>query len=271
MTLASVSACDEPVVPPLSGKPGVAVPTKVDKYEIALLAAAHHFAESGEVDHLRAFLDKHRDLVKERIKFAGNRKPSYGDQFTLLHRAADRTKAGGAIWDTLLDLRRKGLVGRLGVSVQNRAEFDGAAVDPDVEIIQMPFNLLDRRWEELAPARANLAVHARSVFLQGLLTGVPAARWPVAAGFDAAGLVEKLQQLALALGRKDVADLAVAFVRSQPWIESMVIGVETEAQLSENLERFTTSPLSAAEVEVVRRDLPRLPAQLVDPAQWTFQ
>ena len=189
----------------------------------------------------------------------------------LLHRAADRTKAGGAIWDTLLDLRRKGLVGRLGVSVQNRAEFDGAAVDPDVEIIQMPFNLLDRRWEELAPARANLAIHARSVFLQGLLTGVPAARWPVAAGFDAAGLVEKLQQLALALGRKDVADLAVAFVRSQPWIESMVIGVDTEAQLSENLERFTTSPLSAAEVEVVRRDLPRLPAQLVDPAQWTFQ
>ena len=93
MTLASVSACDEPVVPPLSGKPGVAVPTKVDKYELALLAAAHHFAESGEVDHLRAFLDKHRDLVKERIKFAGNRKPSYGDQFTLLHRAADHGHA----------------------------------------------------------------------------------------------------------------------------------------------------------------------------------
>ena len=189
----------------------------------------------------------------------------------LLHRAADRTRAGGAIWNALLDLRQKGLVERLGISVQGREEFNRAAADPDVELIQMPFNLLDRRWEGLAPVRDNLTIHARSVFLQGLLTGVPAARWPAVAGFDAGGLVEKLRQLALQLGRENVADLAVAFVRAQPWVDSLVIGVETEAQLLENLERFAASPLSLAEVETVKQHLPRLSDQLLDPAQWKFQ
>jgi aryl-alcohol dehydrogenase-like predicted oxidoreductase/spore coat polysaccharide biosynthesis protein SpsF (cytidylyltransferase family) len=189
----------------------------------------------------------------------------------LLHRAADRTRAGGAIWDMLLDLRQQGLVGRLGVSVQDREEFDRAAVDPDVELIQMPFNLLDRRWERLALTRHNLTIHARSVFLQGLLTSVPAARWPVVAGLDAVDLVEKLRQLALEFGRQNVADLALAFVRAQPWVDSLVIGVETGAQLSENLERFAAPPLSPAEVETVKQRLSLLPDQLLDPAQWKFQ
>lgn len=189
----------------------------------------------------------------------------------LLHRAADRTRAGGVIWDALLDLRQQGLVGRLGISVQNREEFDRAAGDPDVELIQMPFNLLDRRWERLAPMRDNLTIHTRSVFLQGLLTDMPAARWPVVTGFDAAGLVEQLRRLALQLGRHTVADLAVAFVRAQSWVDSLVIGVETEAQFSENLGRFAGPPLSPAEVETVKRHLPLLPDQLLDPAQWKFQ
>ena len=135
----------------------------------------------------------------------------------------------------------------------------------------MPFNLLDRRWAGLTLTRDNLTIHARSVFLQGLLTGVPAAQWPVVAGFDASGLVEKLQRLGLELGRQNVADLAIAFVRAQPWVDSLVIGVETGAQLSENLERFAAAPLSPAEVETVKQRLPLLPDQLLDPAQWKSQ
>jgi aryl-alcohol dehydrogenase-like predicted oxidoreductase/spore coat polysaccharide biosynthesis protein SpsF (cytidylyltransferase family) len=189
----------------------------------------------------------------------------------LLHRAANRGTAHGAVWETLLDLRRKGLLGRLGISVQDRAEFDRAASDPDVELIQLPFNLLDRRWENLAVPRDNLTIHARSVFLQGLLTGVPASQWPVVAGLDTAGLIGKFDDLACELGRRGVADLAVAFVRAQSWIDSLVIGVDTAAQLSDNLERFATAPLAPEDVETVKRRLPVLPDQLLNPAQWRFQ
>jgi aryl-alcohol dehydrogenase-like predicted oxidoreductase/spore coat polysaccharide biosynthesis protein SpsF (cytidylyltransferase family) len=188
----------------------------------------------------------------------------------LLHRAVNRDTARGAVWQRLLDLKRKGLVGRLGISVQDREEFDCASADPDVELIQIPFNLLDRRWESRVAQRENLTIYARSVFLQGLLTGMPAAKWPVA-GIDTADLIRKLDDLARELGRRSVADLAVAFVRAQSWIDSLVIGVETGAQLSENLERFATAPLGPEDIETVKRRLPSLPDQLLNPAQWRFQ
>ncbi len=189
----------------------------------------------------------------------------------LLHRATNRSTAGGALWETLLDLKRQGMVGRLGISVQDRAEFDLAAADGDVELIQLPFNLLDRRWDDLGPLRGDLTIHARSVFLQGLLTGATAAKWPVVVGVDTAGLVRELAELAHALGLRSVGDLAVAFARAQPWIDSLVIGVETETQLHENLERFAASPLRPAEVDAVRHCIPRLPDQLLNPALWQFR
>lgn len=189
----------------------------------------------------------------------------------LLHRAANRTTAGGAVWEALLDLKRRGIVGRLGISAQDRAEFDRAAADDDVELIQLPFNLLDRRWDDIGPLRSDLTIHARSVFLQGLLTGVTATKWPAVVGVDTAGLVRELGELAHALGLHSVSDLAVAFARAQAWIDSLVIGVETERQLHENLERFAASPLKPADVDAVRHRIPRLPDQLLNPALWQFQ
>lgn len=189
----------------------------------------------------------------------------------LLHRAETKIVANGAVWTALLDLKRKGLVRRLGISVQNRAEFDAAAVDPDIETIQLPFNLLDRRWDNAAPRRDDLVIHARSVFLQGLLAGAPAAKWPRVPQVDASSVIETLQRLAVELGRRSIADLAVAFARAQSWIDSLVIGVENRRQLEADFELFTTPPLDDAAVATVRRRLPVLPDQLLNPAQWSIQ
>lgn len=186
----------------------------------------------------------------------------------LLHRAEMQTVADGVVWHTLLDLKRRGYVRRLGISVQNREELDRAAADPDVETTQLPFNLLDRRWDNPSLRRDALVIHARSVFLQGLLAGAPPARWPRLSGIDINAIIATLQRLAAELGRRSVADLAVAFVRAQPWIDSLVIGVETCEQLQANLELFAVPPLDEAAVAMVRHRLPILPDQLLNPAQW---
>ena len=60
----------------------------VGGYERALIAAAHHFAGAGELDHLGALLAKHPGFVDAKLKFAGPRKPVSGDRFSLLHRAS---------------------------------------------------------------------------------------------------------------------------------------------------------------------------------------
>jgi aryl-alcohol dehydrogenase-like predicted oxidoreductase/spore coat polysaccharide biosynthesis protein SpsF (cytidylyltransferase family) len=186
----------------------------------------------------------------------------------LLHRAQTRLVAGGAAWQRLLELKREGVIGLLGVSVQNPEEARQAAADPDVAVLQLPFNLLDHRWDDSPALRPDLLVHGRSVFLQGLLAGAPAANWPAVDGCDARQLLATLDVIASDLGRANRADLAVAFARAQPWIHSIVVGMETPAQLEANLALFAAPPLTSDEVVAVRQRLPTVPAILLDPAQW---
>jgi spore coat polysaccharide biosynthesis protein SpsF len=188
----------------------------------------------------------------------------------LLHSAGTRFIAGGAAWRRLLDLRQEGVIGQLGVSVRSPKELEGVAEDPDIAMIQLPFNVLDKRWNPtVLRGRRDITVHARSVFLQGLLAGAPVSCWPQIASADAGDLVRKLGQLAHELGRRGMADLAVAFVRAHSWIHSLVVGMETDRQLEENLELFATPALDEAEVALVRTRLPRLPDSLIDPARWS--
>jgi aryl-alcohol dehydrogenase-like predicted oxidoreductase len=78
----------------------------------------------------------------------------------------------------------------------------------------------------------------------------------------------RLAKLVTDLGRDDIAELCVAFVRAQDWIDGVVIGMETNEQLARNLAAFSKPPLSAAEARHARAALPRLPEALLDPARW---
>ncbi|MGD0192241.1 MAG: aldo/keto reductase [Rhizomicrobium sp.] len=190
----------------------------------------------------------------------------------LLHRAAHMTSHGGAIWERLIELLEEGTVVTLGVSVQSAAEAMAALDCADVRHIQMPFNLLDWRWRESGViarirARAHMTVHARSVLLQGLLAG-DAGIWPAIDHIDAPAILKTLSELARDHRRESIADLCIAYVRGQRWIDGVVVGMETEDQLEENLRLFLRPPLSAEECAQVQLRVPRAPEALLDPAQW---
>src|SRR3954469_8292461 len=68
----------------------------------------------------------------------------------LLHRATHFTAFGGAVWERLVEHLEQGSVVSLGVSVQTPAEAQDALSYSDVAHIQLPFNLLDWRWEDAA-------------------------------------------------------------------------------------------------------------------------
>jgi RNA polymerase sigma factor (sigma-70 family) len=59
-------------------------PAEYDGYRAALIAALHHFAEKGELDHVKALLGKHPDLLDAKPIFRQPHKPSRGDDFTPL-------------------------------------------------------------------------------------------------------------------------------------------------------------------------------------------
>ena len=191
----------------------------------------------------------------------------------LLHRAVQLTAFDGAVWKRLEHHLAQGTVASLGVSVQSPAEALMALAHRNVRHLQLPFNILDWRWSdegaiEALRNRRSVTVHARSVLLQGVLTANDASVWPRIDGVDAPALISWLDSCTKEFGRQSVADLCLAYVRAQDWIDGAVIGMETEAQLEANLRLSTQPPLRSEECAAIEATRPRVPAQLLDPAQW---
>ncbi len=193
----------------------------------------------------------------------------------MLHRWSHHGDWNGEAWRRLLSLRDRGLVSALGCSVSSPEQAIQALSDPDVAHIQCPVNLLDQRWRDprwsaAVEARPDVTIHARSVLLQGLVT-LPAERWPLFDGSsDAAALLACLDDLALRCERESRIDLCIAYAASLPWVRSLVMGVETQAQFRENLRLIARPALTAAQMDLVHAMLPALPLKLLDPSQWEF-
>jgi len=192
--------------------------------------------------------------------------------YLLLHQASDLKRFGGQIWSELLKLRQNGLIEELGISVQNPQEFFLAVANPDIKMIQMPFNLIDTRWHslnvrEILLTRPDIKVFTRSVYLQGVLLR-PAEFWPKFSGFDPQIIIDKLRYLVSRLRRENIADLCLAWVRAHKWIAGAVVGMESTEQLRENAILFSREPLTMVEVAIVQEVISEVPENLCNPALW---
>jgi len=92
----------------------------------------------------------------------------------LVHACDDLLKPGGHyLYNALQSLKSKGLVKKIGVSIYSKQQLDQILEHFDVDIVQLPFNILDQRLlldgSLTQLKRKNIEVHARSIFLQGLL------------------------------------------------------------------------------------------------------
>lgn len=197
--------------------------------------------------------------------------------YYLLHRWEDYHRFDGAIWRKLLALRDAGIITRLGTSLYSPEEALAALEDDDIAFIQLPFNLLDHRWRDAGVDSKILAlkkqhpdriiVQARSVFLQGLLvnkTDTP----PRIAGFDHAALLAQLDGFVQIFNRLDRQDLCLAYVRAQPWIDTIVCGVDTAEQLRNNAAAFTRPPLSHAQAQQISDCFNSISDKLLNPSTW---
>lgn len=192
----------------------------------------------------------------------------------LLHRAVHRTSWDGAAWHQLQKLQQDGVIKNIGLSIQNPDELIAALVDDSVNHVQMPYNIYDWRWNEAIielkreKRSRNLIVHARSPFLQGLLLSKDDNHWRRAGADNASEMIVWLEQQVKLWGRRDLADLCLAYVNTQDWIDGIVMGVETIDQLFANFAAFSSPPLSQEEVKEIEQSRPKIRESLLDPAQW---
>lgn len=80
---------------------------------------------------------------------------------------------GKEIYNSLIELKSKNIVKKIGVSIYNPDELGPLFSVGDFDIIQCPMNIIDRRlvdsgWLKKLKNK-NMEVHTRSCFLQGLL------------------------------------------------------------------------------------------------------
>ncbi len=182
----------------------------------------------------------------------------------MMHRSSDLAGSKGrAVFAALEKLKSKGVTEKVGVSIYDPAELDTIISNYPVDIVQAPYNVVDRRI--VTSGRLDLLVqrkvevHSRSAFLQGLLLmskneqAVRFAEWTSLWALWHEWLSESgLSPLQGALG----------FAGSQPGIERVVVGVDVVGQLSEILEAANSSMHSVPEI-IASND-----QRLINPSNW---
>ena len=163
-------------------------------------------------------------------------------------------------------IRDEGLVEKIGCSVYTPEEAESCLRLPACEVIQVPFNLADKRLLAVdffgkAKAAGKLVL-VRSVYLQGLFF-----RRELPAGLaDFGPLRAKLERLAAAEGLS-LAEMALRYALSIDGIASVIVGVETAAQLESNLDMAERGGLPERLVTEIK-DLGTAAVSVIDPRQW---
>lgn len=183
----------------------------------------------------------------------------------LVHHADDLLVPGGdALHALLCEWKAKGLVRRIGVSVYDRQQID-ALVErfgfPD--LVQLPLSVFDQRLVADGTIDllhgAGVEIHARSVFLQGLLL-VDSESLPQ----YFAPIRDRHAAYLGHLGAHGVSPLAAAlgFLRSLPQVAVALVGVLSLAHLQECVAAYDAAcSLDLAEFAIADH-------RFVDPRGW---
>jgi len=183
----------------------------------------------------------------------------------LFHREAD------AVYLPVLErVKAKGWLRHTGVSCDCRpgpaAKF---VADGIASALQLPGNVLDRRHQRSGvfreAAARGVAVFIRSVYLQGLLV-MPEEAIPPALR-EVVPVRRRLATIASAAGLT-LAELAVRYMLAQDGITSVLTGVETVAQIRENITLFNRGPLTPDLLAAIDSAVSDLPENLLTPAVW---
>lgn len=183
----------------------------------------------------------------------------------LLHRTANLLdKKQDALIAALNSLKERGIVKKIGISVYEPVELERVLPIMNVELVQLPLNLIDRRfhasgWIQKLHQR-NIEIHTRSAFLQGLLL-LPPDRVPTL--FNK--WKEILHRWNSMLHEQQLSAPAVclAYVLSFPEVSRVIVGVDSSAQLQTLISAPQACPINVDFSFMMSDDL-----NLINPSNW---
>lgn len=174
---------------------------------------------------------------------------------------------GSKLWSSLERCREEGLIEKIGVSIYSPSDLEKIIPTYPVEIVQSPFNILDRRliqsgWYEKLNGK-NIELHIRSVFLQGLLLLGKKfrpkyyAKWNIVFGkYDQLLLDLKISALSLCL------NYALTVCKNT----NIVVGVNSKKELIEIYKAVNLN--KKLDIDKINLLLETSDEMLIDPRNW---
>jgi aryl-alcohol dehydrogenase-like predicted oxidoreductase len=174
--------------------------------------------------------------------------------------------------ESLWKLRERGLVRFIGASVEMAEGASGTISIGNAGPVQIPSNLLDRRFLDKGVFQAaksqGVTLFVRSIYLQGVLLMPVESLIPSLAGLKP--ILWELRQLAFRSGLT-MEELCMRSMLGVQGVSSLVIGVESVAQMRRNLELGEKGALAPDVKAEVDKIVPRLPERMLNPACWATQ
>ena len=171
---------------------------------------------------------------------------------------------GEDVYAALAGVKAQGLAKKIGISIYSPAELDELEGRYPLDIVQAPVNVFDRRleatgWMEKL-ARHNIELHARSVFLQGLLLMAPTSRPEKFQRWG--GLWDAWDNWLKAAGLTPL-QASLRYVLGFSGITRAVVGIDSLQQLEE-ICLAAEGPLPEPP-----REIQTLDEDLINPARWS--
>tara|TARA_B100001287_G_C22592894_1_gene486531 strand:+ start:211 stop:1080 length:870 start_codon:yes stop_codon:yes gene_type:complete len=186
----------------------------------------------------------------------------------LFHKSSDIFISNLKIYEYLLSLKESGIIDKIGVSIYDPSELD-LILDKNIkiDIVQTPFSIFDRRLKSTGWLKKlssmNVEVHARSIFLQGLILQKRADRNKY---FNKWDKVFSLYEEWLNDTNQSKLSAAVNYVYSEKDISKVIVGVQSSTQLYEILGSLTTNNYKAPPKTLEVDDL-----SLINPTHWNLK
>ena len=183
----------------------------------------------------------------------------------LVHHGEDLLRPGGEIiFNKLQILKDKGLVSKIGVSAYIDNQLINIIDRFDIDIIQLPMNILDSRLIDNGLLNKiyskGIEIHTRSIFLQGLLLMNPKKRPKI---FDRWSSLWKIWDEWLYDNKLSALEATLRYMISLPEISRVLVGVDNKDQLQNIIKALKGN------IPTIPKELSINDPHLLNPGNWS--
>ena len=178
--------------------------------------------------------------------------------------------SGEDYFSQLEQLKTKGIVKRIGVSVYNPKELELLSERFNLDLIQAPVNWLDQRFiqPEIIDKliEKNIKFHARSIFLQGLLLEPMIQNNAYFSQFN--NEFSQYNRVINELGCNRLTFALAIIAQKAPHIENAIIGCCSQEQLTQLIDSYCAAKKLTLPSDDVLASLASTDLALINPSQW---